>query len=130
MVLELLRSGADIHAFTEDEFASNSNWTVERGGVTPVHAAIQVEKELIEKNEPKPEALLHVIKAAEPWSPANHRLFDARARRNAYSVFRLLSNTSIGVDAIIVSHILPYLIHRLAPPLSRSEANTIALDLL
>jgi ankyrin repeat protein len=124
VVLDLLRAGVDIHAEDELNFPGVSR------NVSPVGAAAQVRSELEIQNESVPRQLMHVIRASEPWSPDNHRLFDKSARKIASVVFQLLSCKFVGNDDILVSFILPYLVCRLSPPLSRSQANSISLDWL
>ena len=75
-----LRAGADLHA------ASDSSWHIDIQ--TPLSIARDILAEA-DGGAPGAAAARLVLRAAEPWSPANHDLFPAEARTRAVELVRI-----------------------------------------
>jgi len=128
VILDLLRSGADIYRRSEVDgpwvSIHDERW------ISPIDAAVQIQNERVRSGLAIPKAVEYVLSAKEPWSPETHAVFDKDARLLAVSIFSLCGFWERGgiPRDIWVGFIIPYAVARLDPPLSRSEANMIRLD--
>ena len=87
-VLELLRSGADLHA--------------RRYGMTTCPSPLDVALQTLQQQTPSRASQL-IVAAAGPWSPATHRLFPPAARQRAVELLLLgqliVRRNLLGIDA-------------------------------
>lgn len=130
VILDLLRSGADIHCRNEEEFPWLSPSEEESVWISPVQVAQGLEKHYLACGLVVPRAVEYVLSADRPWTPKTHAVFDNGARALAVGVFRMLGYSEMGgiPRDIWVKHIIPFAVARRNPPLSRSETNMIRLD--
>lgn len=124
LVLELLRSGVNIHCCSEREDGERTSWEVV--GMTPVTVAANLISARRESGRSIPKQLLWVVAASAPWDPHSHLLFPLSARRSAVAIFSVLGMNQFGNVplAVWLKLIIPFAVSR-GPALSRTEANAI-----